>query len=120
MIRFSTFISTVITVLSFSAHAEIAVLCGDLEAIESNEKNALVHADFDSESISSIDEVKFLYQYGVKQKVVVAETISDGVISVKTPSSTFLFENMYECENEGSVSVVVNSQQKYPCNCYSD
>jgi len=120
MIRLSTFVSTMFIILSFSAQAEIAVVCGDLQAIENDEDKAVVHADFDSESISSKEEVKFLSQYGVDQEVISAQTLSNGVIMVKTPQSSFAFKNMEDCENEGRVSVEINAKERFSCNCYSD
>lgn len=117
-----TFAAMVAMILSFNAKAEIAVLCGNLSSIQINEKNALVHADFDSDSIRSAQEVKFLLQRGIPQKVIAARTIKRGFgfIEVKTSSSLFVFKNIASCEPEGSVTVVINGMREWPCACYSD
>lgn len=103
-----------------NARAEIAILCGDLAAIEKNEKAALVHVDFDSERVMNRSEVKFLYQLGVDKKVKSASTDAEGNILVTTRDSSFLFRNVANCEPEGTVSVVVGGSQQLSCACYSD
>lgn len=104
---------------SMTANAEIAALCGNLRAIQANEKNAIVHVVFDSEAVRSAREVKFFLRLGVPLKVLAAKSLRPESIGVRTDQGSYLFKNLSYCE-EGGVSVVVNGKSELPCSCYSD
>ncbi len=110
--------------LSFSAQAEVALLCGpDLKVLEDNDDRAVVHVDFDDRIVKSSNDVKFLNTFGREQKVRFAATNGD-VIVVRTDDETYLFKGLENSSCDGddqsSVTVELPDDIKFKCLCFED
>jgi hypothetical protein len=105
-----------------ASFAETAIMCGNLQKIAQNEKNAAVHVDFTNEPVRSKNEIKFFNILGKEQQVTSAKTVK-GITFVKVNEQTYGFSRRIPgtCDGEQTFKASVQPQDKIlDCICFED
>ena len=103
--------------------AETALICGsDLDKIETKNKAARVHIDFDYDKVANKNDIKFFDVFGRAQQVVAASTVlNNQFILISTQQEQYLFHNpnYYGCSKNGRLQVLIKpSGKKIKCRCF--
>lgn len=112
------------SIIGINAFAETAILCGNLEKIQTDDKVARIHMVIDNEIIRSKEDVKFFNVFGKNREIVHATNMNgQDVVTLSKERYIFQTRSFGVCDGEQTFKVDIvasKKRQSLDCVCFQD